>query len=119
DNRLIAASLTGQRNDADNAGRIAALASDSARSELLGGRTIQDFHLTMVNDLAVEAAGALTTQEATDAVYNSLFAQRESISGVSLDEEAINLSRFEAAYQGAARYLTVLDDLTTEVLALI
>ena len=119
DNRLIAASASGARNDADNAGRIASLAADGARSDLLGGRTIQDFHLTMVNDLAVEAAGALTTQQATDAVYNSLFAQRESISGVSLDEEAINLSRYEAAYQGAARYLTVLDSLTTEVMALI
>jgi flagellar hook-associated protein 1 FlgK len=115
----IASSLTGAKNDADNAGRIARLASSENKSVLLGNRSIQDFHLDMVGDLAIEAGGARTTAEASDAVFSALFAQRESVSGVSLDEEAINLTQFETAYQGAARYLSVVDELTTEILRLI
>jgi flagellar hook-associated protein 1 FlgK len=119
DVRRIAASVSGALNDGDNAGRIARLASRTSVSDLLGGRSIPDFHQDIVTDLAVSAAAARTDFEAADAVHASLFAQREAVSGVSLDEEAINLSRFETAYQGAARYLNVVDELTTELMGLL
>lgn len=115
----IASSLSGARNDADNAGRIARLAAPDSTSSLLGNRSIQNYQLDMVGDLAIEASGARTDAESADAVYSALFAQRETISGVSLDEEAINLTQFQTAYQGAARYLTVVDQMTTELLQLI
>ncbi|MFQ5807398.1 MAG: hypothetical protein ACE5I3_13200, partial [Phycisphaerae bacterium] len=101
------------------AGRLANLAAGTSTSTLLGGRSIQDYHEALISDLAVEASAALTAHEAANAVYESLVAQRESISGVSLDEEAINLTKFETAYQGAARYLGVVDALTNEVMALL
>jgi flagellar hook-associated protein 1 FlgK len=119
DPRLIAASLSGALNDGDNAGRLANLAADTSTSTLLGGRSIQDYHEALIADLAVEATAALTAHDAANAVYESLVAQREAISGVSLDEEAINLTKFETAYQGAARYLGVVDALTNELLALL
>jgi len=119
DRRLIAASLSGETFDGGNAGRLADLASTRAGSALLSGRSIGDFHAAMITDLAVRTASAEHSAEAADAVFQSLYAQREAISGVNLDEEAINLTKFERAYQGAARYLTVLDDLSNEVLALV
>lgn len=115
----IASSASGAKNDAANAGRIARLASSERVSGLLGNRSIQDFHLDMVGDLAVEAAGAATAAQSADAVHAALFAQREAISGVSMDEEAINLAQFQTAYQGAARYLSVVDELTTEIMQLL
>ena len=117
DPRLIAASLSGELGDGDNAGRLGVLGD--AVSTLLSGQSIQGFQATMVTQVAIETAGALTSYEAADVVYSSLRAQREAVSGVSLDEEAINLMRFERAYQGAARYLGVLDNLTNEVLSLV
>jgi flagellar hook-associated protein 1 FlgK len=117
DPRLIAASLSGAANDGDNAGRFAALGETA--STLLNNQTAEDFHAAMVNDVAIKTSSAATAYEAADAVYSSLNAQREAVSGVSLDEEAINLTRYERAYQGVARYLTVLDDLTYEVLSLV
>ena len=83
------------------------------------GQSVQDFQSAIVNGLATKAAAALVEQDASDAVYSSLLAQREAVSGVSLDEEAINLTKYENAYQGAARYLGVLDTLTDEVLSLV
>jgi len=119
DPRLIAASLGGALNDGGNAGRLANLARSASTSTLLGNRSIPDYHETIISDLAVEVSAALSDQEAADTVYNSLVAQREAISGVSLDEEVINLTRYETAYQGAARYLSVVNDLTDEIMALL
>ena len=119
DPRLIASSLSGATNDGDNAGRLAALADPNATSELLGNRTIQDYHESLVTDLAVEAASALADYEAEEVVHQNLVAQRESVSGVSLDEEALNLTMFETAYQGAARYLSVVTSMTDELMALL
>jgi flagellar hook-associated protein 1 FlgK len=119
DPRLIAGSLSGALSDGDNAGRLANLALSTNTSTLLGNRSIQDYHETIIADLAVEASAALTDHEAASSIYESLMAQREAISGVSLDEEAINLTKYETAYQGAARYLGVVDALTNEIMALL
>lgn len=119
DPRLIATSLSGELSDGGNAGRIANLAVQTSTSSLLGNRSIQDYHESIISDLAVETSSAMTTYEAADSVYQSLTAQRESISGVNLDEEAINLSKYETAYQGAARYLGVVESLTAEIMNLL
>lgn len=114
---LIAASLSGAPGDGGNASRFALIAD--ATSVLLDGQSVLDFHAQTVGLLAVETAAARTAEEATDAVYAGLVAQREAVSGVSLDEEALNLTKFEKSYQGAARFLTVLDQLADEMLALV
>lgn len=119
DPRLIAASLGGELNDGDNAVRIANLALDTKSSVILGNLSIQNYHEALVADLAVEAAAALNDHEAASSVYEGLYAQRESLSGVNLDEEAINLTKYQTAYQGAARYLSVVNSLTAEIMALL
>lgn len=117
DPRLIAASRSGDPGDGSNAGRLAAVGD--AASALLGGLSILDFHSGLTSRVAVEARSAATEHEAADAVYSSLLTQRESLSGVSLDEEAINLTKYERAFQGASRFLTVVDSLTDELLTLV
>ena len=57
--------------------------------------------------------------EAAETVLGSLEAQRESISGVNLDEEAISLIKFERAFQGASRFIRVVDDLLSELILLV
>ena len=117
DPRLIGASAGGEDGDGENAGRLALVGEQV--SALLGGVSVLDYQSTTISGLAVEAASALNANESSGAVYDSLLAQREAVSGVSLDEEAIRLTQFERAYQGAARYLTVLDNLANELLTLV
>jgi flagellar hook-associated protein 1 FlgK len=45
-------------------------------------------------------------------------AQRDASSGVSLDEEAINLLQFQKSYEAAARFLKIADEMTQTILAL-
>ena len=49
----------------------------------------------------------------------TLLAQREALSGVSLDEEAINLIRQQRAFQGASRLIAAVDELMQQILALV
>jgi flagellar hook-associated protein 1 FlgK len=61
---------------------------------------------------AVESVGAATNQaridrDASEGLLRQSTAQRESLSGVNLDEEAANLIRFEQAYNAAARVIAV------------
>lgn len=114
---LIAASANGAAADGANAGRFALLQRDG--TALLNGRTVQQAQADMFSTVAVGAANAQVRYDAADAVYSSMLAQREAVSGVSLDEEAINLSKFQTAFQGAARYLSAIDRLADDVLALV
>lgn len=61
------------------------------------------------------AEDALATQQVILAQAN---AQRDAVSGVSLDEEAISLLQFQRSYEAAARFLKIADDLTQTILSL-
>jgi len=67
----------------------------------------------------VTAASANGDLEASAAVLTSLQSQKEAISGVNLDEEAIALLKYERAFQGATRFVRVVDDLLAELVALV
>ena len=45
-----------------------------------------------------------------------LLRQRESVSGVSLDEEMTNLVKFQKAYQASARLVTTIDEMLDTIL---
>jgi len=73
---------------------------------------------------AVQAIGVVTSAAQVDAhaagvIRDSIDAQRAAMSGVSVDEEAINLSNYQRAYQGAARLVQVTDELTQTLMSLI
>ena len=72
-----------------------------------------------MNEIAITAADAKNDAEASDVVKETLLAQREALSGVSLDEEAINLIRQQRAFQGASRLIAAVDELMQQILALV
>jgi flagellar hook-associated protein 1 FlgK len=65
----------------------------------------------MIVSLGVEAAtmtNKLTTQSVISAQVDSA---RESVSGVSIDEEMTNMLQFQHGYQAAGRLITAIDDM--------
>ena len=80
------------------------------------GATGSNFTAT---DVATQSNTATAAAEAAGVVVETLQAQREAISGVSLDEEAINLMRYQRAFQGAARVVTVVDELMQTMLGMV
>lgn len=78
---------------------------------LTGTATLNDFYNAQITDLAVTTQRAATNTYQHGLVAKALSDQRESVSGVSLDEEAANMAKAQKAYQAAARMLTTFDEL--------
>ncbi|MCC6238689.1 MAG: flagellar hook-associated protein FlgK [Phycisphaerales bacterium] len=114
---LLAASATGETGDNQVARMIAQLEAKPLTS--LGGASLSDKYQAMVNGTAVAAAAARTNADAATTVAQTLQAQREALSGVSLDEEAINLIRQQRAFQGAARLVSAVDEMMKTILAMV
>lgn len=58
-----------------------------------------------------DARHADLTLEAQGAIHSQVVAERESVSGVNLDEEAADLLRYQQAYQAAAQIISTADTL--------
>jgi flagellar hook-associated protein 1 len=85
----------------------------------LGGQTLKRSWTDSVQQLGVRTDAAGSASQAASVVRQSLEAQRASVSGVSIDEESINLMTFQRQYQGAARFISIVDEMTQTLIALI
>lgn len=115
--QLIAAARNGQPGDNQAARAIAAMETTPLGS--LSGQSLKAGYESMINTLASKAATARGESASSRAVRETLEAQREALSGVSLDEEAINLMKYQRAYQGAARVVAAIDELMQTLLAMV
>jgi flagellar hook-associated protein 1 FlgK len=107
--QVAAASATGKPGDNTNALRIAAMANDSTLTPL-GGTTINGAYAQLVTAVGSDAQAANRQSSNAKVLVDTLTSRRESVSGVSLDEEMTNMIRFQQGYQAAARALTAMDD---------
>jgi flagellar hook-associated protein 1 FlgK len=113
----VAAAKNGEKGDNQTARAIAALETQAIAG--LGGTSLRDAYQETVNGVAVAVSAAESDAEAAAAVRETLQAQREALSGVSLDEEAVNLMRQQRAFQGAARVITAVNDMMGTVLNMV
>lgn len=75
----------------------------------LRGGTADQRYAALVAQVGAGVQGAKADQANSQAVLAAVSNQRQSVSGVSLDEEMTNLITFQRGYQASARALTVMD----------
>jgi len=114
--RGIAASANGLAGNGTVAGQIAYLATSGVRS--LDGISLLDGYNALVGQVAADSKAAQDNYKAADVVVQTLESERQSISGVSMDEEAIHMIMYQRAFQGAARYVSIIDQMLDEVISL-
>jgi flagellar hook-associated protein 1 FlgK len=107
--QVAAASATGKPGDNTNALRIAAMANDPTLAPL-GGTTIGGAYAQLVTAVGSDSQTATRSASNAKVLVDALTSRRESVSGVSLDEEMTNLIRFQQGYQAAARVMNAMDD---------
>lgn len=66
---------------------------------------------TMVAELGIEVRSASRNAQIQSDVVQSAEARAQSVGGVSLDEEMVNLMASQRAYEASARVLTAVDDM--------
>jgi flagellar hook-associated protein 1 FlgK len=81
-----------------------------------GNATFQEFHSALVSGVGSAAESATQGASHQSDMLAQLETHRESISGVSLDEEMINLIQYQNAYQAASKLITVADELLDTVI---
>ncbi len=109
----IAHSADGTPGNVDNAIAIAQLGDKPFLDN--GTADFRGFNRSTLSILGVESRRVSELSQNTDALVTELQARQESISGVSLDEEAVNLIQFQQAFNGSARFITAMDQLIDNV----
>ncbi len=85
----------------------------------LEGLSISKFWSQQSQDIAVKTSRARTEANASRLVRESLDGQRASVSGVSIDEESINLMTYQRQYQAAAQVITTAQQMFDTLLTLV
>ena len=95
--------------DGDNI--IALQMADMRNIRLLANQTmtINDFYNGLVGNLGVEMRETTSFASNYELLVQQVDGQRQSVQGVSLDEEMANMVKFQHAYDAAARVITVMD----------
>lgn len=101
-------------SDGSNAVLLAAFSEKPIDS--LGGISLDNFYEKIVSNLAQSSASEGALAEGAQAFRDSLMSQREQFSGVSIDEETINVLTYQRAFQSAARLVSTIDELFTILL---
>ena len=103
----IAASATDGGGSGDRGGAKAAQLAELGTAK--GGA--DELYRRTVVALGVEAQAAGRRLEIQDDILAQVDAARESESGVGLDEEMTNMLAFQKAYEGAARFISAIDQM--------
>jgi len=81
------------------------ITSDAANTLLQQSSIFVGSTASLVSDVGVQVATWKSTQKADTAVMTNLKSQKDSISGVNLDEEAANLLKYQQLYTASTKVL--------------
>jgi flagellar hook-associated protein 1 FlgK len=98
DPRAVAAAQPGK-------GALDASNADALATMDLGASTYR----SLVTDFGVKVSSARRVAENQGVLTSQVDASRESLAGVNIDEEMVNLLAAQRAYEGAARVMTAID----------
>ena len=84
----------------------------------MGGKTFADFMNHVSTQLASDSSANKATLKNQVTVLNSIQSSKDSLSGVSLDEEAANMMTYVSAYNAASRLMTTLDEVLNSLLSI-
>ncbi|OAB37675.1 flagellar biosynthesis protein FlgK [Paenibacillus macquariensis subsp. defensor] len=78
--------------------------------------TVDSFFSAMVGQLGIQSQEATRQSGNATILTEQVETQRQSVSGVSLDEEMSNMIKFQHAYSASARFMTTFDQLLDKLI---
>jgi flagellar hook-associated protein 1 FlgK len=104
----------------DPQANVQALAqAGTATLSMLGGQSVTDYYTNYIGDLATSAQNVSNDLSANTNIQTTLNSQQQSVSGVSMDEETVNMMQYQRAFEGSARYINVINQMMEDVLNLV
>ncbi|HLH09616.1 MAG TPA: flagellar basal body rod C-terminal domain-containing protein, partial [Terriglobales bacterium] len=85
---------------------------DLQKQQIVQGSPPMTFYGNLLYQVGSEISNAEAEQQASDLISQQLADQRGAVSGVSLNDEATNLLRYQRAFEAAARVVDIISSLT-------
>ncbi len=108
------AAASGSTGDNRN---MLALADLSGR-DVLGGATLAGGYAQLVADFGVRGREAEALRSASSSLETAAASARDAVSGVNLEEEAMNMLRYQQSYQAAGKLLSVANTLFESIISI-
>ena len=114
----VAASSTLLGVPGNNVNALALVNLHTSQQATLGNLTLNDYQAITIGNVGSATREAELLLNTTTLEFEQLKGLRESVSGVSLDEELTNLLSFQRSFEASARMITVADELFQTILTM-
>jgi flagellar hook-associated protein 1 FlgK len=118
DQQKIAAASSSTTLPGDNANALLMVQLSQNAIASLGDATFSSYYGGLVSTIGSMSKAASDSFTFDENLLSELNNRRESLSGVSLDEEAANLIRFQRSFEAGAKMIQVTDELLQTLLEL-
>jgi flagellar hook-associated protein 1 FlgK len=95
---------------------LSQLATPLVAADQINGVSYSQFYGKMAANVGSQLQDAINGKQVQQSLLAQARDQRQQVSGVSLDEEAMILVEFQRAYEATSRFITVLDQLTQDTI---
>jgi flagellar hook-associated protein 1 FlgK len=112
----IAASSTLAGLPGNNINALAMSALRDAKNT--DGKTFVDYHTGILTEVGVQSNFINVNLQLQESVVQNLAQSRESVSGVSLEEEAVELIKIQRSFEAAAKLISLADEMFQTILSL-
>jgi flagellar hook-associated protein 1 FlgK len=92
--------------------------ADLSTKNVVGSQTATGFLASFLSQIGSDASQVTTDNTAQQATLTQLTTQRDSLSAVSSDEEASNLTQYQRSYQAASQVFSIVDTLMASAINL-
>jgi flagellar hook-associated protein 1 FlgK len=112
-NRLAA---SGDHRAGDNSTALAVAGLRDQAVAPLNDQSLSEYWRGHVERVGIELSEAKEQNQADQTVRENLHERQQSISGVNVDEQTVNLMQHQRAFQASARFITTVDQLMQTLL---
>jgi len=89
-----------------------------AKTMLNGTATYQGVYSQLVNRVGAKTQELQVTGKSTENLLNAIYEEQQSLSGVNLDEEALNMMRYQQNYIAASKMIQAANEMFDAILAI-
>jgi flagellar hook-associated protein 1 FlgK len=114
----VAAASTRTGVPGNNTNLLSLVALQHRRFSSLDNGTLQDAYRSVAAELGVAAQTADREQEAKEMLKDQIETLRAQVSGVSIDEELVNLMKFQRGFEAASRLVRITDEMFQTLLSI-
>ncbi|WP_289140227.1 flagellar hook-associated protein FlgK [uncultured Brevibacillus sp.] len=92
------------------------LQAGTGSTDLKESSTLDDYYRYTIGQLGIDSQEALRNQKNSEIIVGTVDNQRQSVSGVSIDDEMAEMVKYQHAYSASARVMTSMDEILDKVI---